>query len=89
MCILCETMEDVKRYGHFRRKFDVQIGFEQNTTGAKETHIETGLDLLSTWWRHQMEIFSVLLAFCVGNSPVTGGGGLEIWDAIAPIMMSL
>ena len=24
------------------------------------------------WWRHQMEAFSALLAFCVGNSPVTG-----------------
>ena len=24
------------------------------------------------WWRHQMESFSVLLAFCAGNSPVTG-----------------
>ena len=24
------------------------------------------------WWRHQMKIFSALLAFCVGNSPVTG-----------------
>ena len=24
------------------------------------------------WWRHQMEIFSALLAFCAGNSPVTG-----------------
>ena len=23
-------------------------------------------------WRHQMETFSALLAFCVGNSPVTG-----------------
>ena len=23
------------------------------------------------WWRHQMETFSVLLALCVGNSPVT------------------
>ena len=26
----------------------------------------------ATWWRHQMEIFSALLALCVGNSPVTG-----------------
>ena len=26
----------------------------------------------STWWRHQMETFSALLAFCAGNSPVTG-----------------
>ena len=25
-----------------------------------------------TWWRHQMETFSVLLAICGGNSPVTG-----------------
>ena len=24
------------------------------------------------WWRHQMETFSVLLALCAGNSPVTG-----------------
>ena len=24
------------------------------------------------WWRHQMEIFSALLAICAGNSPVTG-----------------
>ena len=26
----------------------------------------------TTWWCHQMETFSALLAFCVGNSPVTG-----------------
>ena len=25
-----------------------------------------------TWWRHQMETFSALLAICVGNSLVTG-----------------
>ena len=25
-----------------------------------------------SWWRHQMEPFSALLALCVGNSPVTG-----------------
>ena len=24
------------------------------------------------WWSHQMETFSALLAFCAGNSPVTG-----------------
>ena len=28
-----------------------------------------------SWWRHQMEIFSALLAFCAWNSPVTGDGG--------------
>ena len=25
-----------------------------------------------TWWRHQTETFSALLAFCAGNSPETG-----------------
>ena len=25
-----------------------------------------------SWWRHQIEIFSALLAFCTGNSSVTG-----------------
>ena len=27
---------------------------------------------LHSWWRHQMETFSALLALCSGNSPVTG-----------------
>ena len=26
-----------------------------------------------SWWRHQMENFSALLALCEGNPPVTGG----------------
>ena len=26
----------------------------------------------NTWWRHQMETFSVLLPFCAGNSPIPG-----------------
>ena len=25
-----------------------------------------------TWWRHQMETFSAVLAICAGNSPVSG-----------------
>ena len=32
-----------------------------------------GIDLIyPAWWRHQMEIFSALLAICAGNSPVPG-----------------
>ena len=27
---------------------------------------------ITAWWRHQMEIFSALLAICAGNSPVSG-----------------
>ena len=29
--------------------------------------------LCHSWWCHQMEIFSALLALCEGNPPVTGG----------------
>ena len=29
-------------------------------------------NVISTWWRHQMETFSALLAICAGNSPVSG-----------------
>ena len=28
--------------------------------------------MIDTWWCHQMETFSALLALCAGNSPVTG-----------------
>ena len=35
------------------------------------TQISTLL-LQHTWWRHHMETFSVLLALCAGNSPITG-----------------
>ena len=31
-----------------------------------------GIYGLCSWWRHQMETFSALLAICAGNSPVPG-----------------
>ena len=34
-------------------------------------HLEENQAYIS-WWRHQMETFSVFLAFCARNSPVTG-----------------
>ena len=36
--------------------------------GTKQTTCITR----TTWWRHQMETFSALLAICAGNSPVPG-----------------
>ena len=39
----------------------------KDRTDCEHTHID---DL--AWWHHQMETFSVLLALCVGKSPVTG-----------------
>ena len=32
----------------------------------------TGFNQSQSWWRHQMETFSALLAICAGNSPVSG-----------------
>ena len=34
------------------------------------------------WWRHQMETFSVLLAICAGNSPVTGRQAIDTLRSI-------
>ena len=34
--------------------------------------ISISFDFIKAWWRHLMDTFSVLLALCVGNSPVTG-----------------
>ena len=38
------------------------------------SHSDNGSNfrIYQPWWRHQMETFSALLAFCAGNSPVTG-----------------
>ena len=40
-------------------------------TVYKTKQLDLQQELLS-WWRHQMETFSALLAFCAGNSPVPG-----------------
>ena len=31
-----------------------------------------GSENVQSWWRHQMETYSALLAICAGNSPATG-----------------
>ena len=36
------------------------------------TQLFSQSDKALSWWRHQMETFSALLAICVGNSPVPG-----------------
>ena len=47
------------------------------STGHKPSHVSTSLcffftwKCLFSWWRHQVETFSALLAFCLGNSLVT------------------
>ena len=70
-------------YGDNGRKYPNFPGF--TTVAAKAltwcSHVPSTRNLrrpphdhsaLLPWWRHQMETFSALLAFCAGNSPVTG-----------------
>ena len=38
---------------------------------TKKVRIKRHWNIFS-WWRHQIETFSALLALCAGNSPVTG-----------------
>ena len=38
----------------------------------KQWHVKTHPCPDFTWWRHQMETFSALLAICAGNPPVPG-----------------
>ena len=41
-----------------------------HSTGYKVRHVFSGNH--ESWWRHQMDAFSALLAICAGNSPVNG-----------------
>ena len=52
----------------FSDRIITNIGHEWNE--CTYTYIHTITDL--SWWRHQMETFSALLALCAGNSLVTG-----------------
>ena len=58
-----------------------KIALYQITKNTANTdHVHTSWDILypccgvwlTPWWRHQMETFSALLAFCMGNSLATG-----------------
>ena len=49
----------------------VQTGFRSRTVSLI-WWIITSIIKSETWWRHQMETFSALLAIYAGNSPVSG-----------------
>ena len=48
------------------------IFFVKATNSKKIWSYPKELGTYLTWWRHQMETFSSVLALCAGNSPVTG-----------------
>ena len=66
-------------------KFMIKIKNHQDGIGISSTNpdptrrqpLNTGIKAWTkqpafSWWRHQMETFSALLALCAENSPVTG-----------------
>ena len=55
----------VNQIGHDRKPgLSYEIWYSWHVMVTHAYHI--------TWWRHQMETFSALLAVCAGNSPVPG-----------------
>ena len=56
----------------------IGLGMEFSKDSLCKKHCVKSIDLSLacsthlTWWLHQMETFSALLAICAGNSPVTG-----------------
>ena len=50
---------------------------------ALDIEVAAYMLMMFSWWRHQMEAFSALLAICAGNSPVTGE-----FPAQRPVMRS-
>ena len=52
----------------------INLSFVRGIHQLKHPHAQLCLynEINITWWRHQMETFSALLAICVGNSPASG-----------------
>ena len=38
----------------------------------QKSYQSDSIKIVISWWRHQLETFSALLALCAGNSPVSG-----------------
>ena len=52
---------------HIHQSFHDDVVFQRSGNATADNQ-----KILLSWWRHQMETFSALLAICAGNSPVTG-----------------
>ena len=61
-----QNMSSVKPCCFLSLKFDT-IKINSRRTPSVEKHF-----FFSSWWRHQIETFSALLAICAGNSPASG-----------------
>ena len=70
------TSSALEQYDHYQcgdSKVTLQDMYKIDQTTTKH-HKERTVRIIPwlSWWRHQMETFSALQAFCVGNSLVTG-----------------
>ena len=59
-------------YWHFVRESKRCIPLTKGRWRVKRFHIMLLPLIIITWWRHQIETSSALLAICAGNSPVPG-----------------
>ena len=70
--LILETL----RYWHLSAMHSYQVvcgpSESKTTLNPSSQSILVGSHLFISWWRHQMETFSALLAICAGNSPVPG-----------------
>ena len=68
----------IRRLGRNRRHGDIVYRYcirrllDLLKSRKREMGVNNFLIRLNTWWHHQMETFSALLAICVGNSTVPG-----------------
>ena len=77
--MLFKRRHDSKWDSYGPKQMNIFIGLEIMFAISSAKEIYTDLQLCCvlvwraiSWWRHQMETFSALLAICAGNSPVTG-----------------
>ena len=69
----CTEIEKLHPASHDGGNYLFILGLHYCTKGGPWVRVTIKQTNISrTWWRHQMEIFSALLALCAGNSPVTG-----------------
>ena len=71
-----EIEQHINTYIYSRLLQERLISIDVNIGGVDRppniTYISRQLPAVIPWWRHQIKTFSMLLAFCAGNSPVTG-----------------
>ena len=63
--------QSLLQFGWGRNEISIDSGLAETwQCDRRTTRVVPAIAI--AWWCHQMETFSTLLAFCEGNSPVTG-----------------